>query len=118
MAATQAVWHQYVDEFAKEALRGLMRPAGWHVEGMTLTVQVGSPLAENTIRQETPLMEYLRKELRAPDLMLYITVEKSLAQEAPVKQRPLNAQEKYVKMREVNPVITEFQKRFSLHPDE
>lgn len=118
LAATQAVWHQYVDEFAKEALRGLMRPAGWHVEGMTLTVQVGSPLAENTIRQETPLMEYLRKELRAPDLMLYITVEKSLAQEAPVKQRPLNAQEKYVKMREVNPVITEFQKRFSLHPDE
>lgn len=115
---TQAAWHRYVDEFAKEALRGLMRPGGWQVEGMKLTVQVGSPLAENTIRQETPLMEFLRKELRAPDLMLYITVEKSLAQEAPVKQRPLNAQEKYIKMREVNPVITEFQKRFSLHPDE
>ncbi|MDZ4680895.1 MAG: DNA polymerase III subunit gamma/tau [Saprospiraceae bacterium] len=118
LEATQGVWHRYVDEFAKEALRGLMRPAGWQVEGMKLTVKVGSPLAENTIRQETPLMEFLRKELRAPDMMLYITVEKSLAQEMPVKQRPLNAQEKYIKMREVNPVITEFQKRFSLHPDE
>lgn len=118
LEATKAAWHRYVDEFAKEALRGLMRPAGWQVDGMKLTVQVGSPLAENTIRQETSLMEYLRKELRASDLMLYITVEKSLVPEAPVKQRPLNAQEKYIKMREENPVITEFQKRFGLHPDE
>ncbi|NUN99190.1 MAG: DNA polymerase III subunit gamma/tau [Saprospiraceae bacterium] len=114
----KVAWHRYVDEFAKEAMRGLMRPAGWQIEGLQLTVQVGTPLAENTIRQETPLMEYLRKELRAPGLMLFVTVEKSLVVEAPVKQRPLNAQEKYIKMREENPVIAEFQKRFSLLPDE
>lgn len=118
LEATKAAWHRYVDEFAKEAMRGLMRPVGWQVDGLKLTIQVGSPLAENTIRQEAPLMEFLRKELRAPELMLYIAVEKSLAPEAPVKQRPLNAQEKYIKMREENPVITEFQKRFGLHPDE
>jgi len=114
----KAVWNSYVDEFAKDALKGLMRPADWQVDGLQLTVWVATPLAENTIRQETPLMEFLRKELRAPGLMLSVTVEKSLAQEAPVKQRPLNAQEKYIKMREENPVITEFQKRFGLHPDE
>ncbi len=118
LEAAKAAWHRYVDEFAKEAMKGLMRPVEWQVSGLELTVTVGSPLAENTIRQETPLMEFLRKELRAPGLMLYVVVEKSLAPEAPVKQRPLNAQEKYIKMREENPVITEFQKRFSLHPDE
>lgn len=115
---TREVWNRYVDQFAKESLRNLLRPGGWLVEGMQLTVQVATPLAENTIRQEAGLMDFLRKELRAPGLMLYVTVDKSLAPEAPVKQRPLNAQEKFIKMREENPVITEFQKRFSLHPDE
>lgn len=116
--SVKEAWNRYVDEFGKEAMKALLRPAAWKVEGLQITVQVKTPLAENTIRQEAGLMEFLRQELKAPDLMLSVLVEKSLATEAPVRQRPLNAQEKFVKMREQNDVITEFQKRFSLHPDE
>ena len=47
-----------------------------------------------------------------------IDVDRKMAPEKPKPQRPLTPKEKYLKMREQNPALSDLQKRFDLRPDE
>jgi hypothetical protein len=51
--------------------------------------------------------------------MMRVEVDKSSAPEPPPKpKRLMTSKEKYLEMRETNPLLQEMQKRFDLRPDE
>ena len=75
---------------------------------------VSSTLAENTIRLETGLMNFLRDAFQNKNLTLNIHVDKSKAPPAAKPAKPLTDMEKFQKMNEVNPLVREIQKRFNL----
>lgn len=115
----QAAWAAYIDDCEQASVKAILRNAELALAGeQELVVTVASNLAENTIRQEGGLVAHLRETLAAPDLMMRIEVDKSSAPEPPKPKRLLNPKEKYLAMRETNPLLQEMQKRFDLRPDE
>lgn len=114
----EKAWQLYIDALEQESVKVVLRNAELQLDGQKLAITVGSSLAENTIRQEGSLMDYLRDVLAAPELAMTIEVDKSKAAEPPKRRRTLSSKEKYLAMRETNPNITELQKRFDLRPDE
>ena len=117
--ALEKYWKQYAEEeCTQSAVRSVLKAAQLKAEANQILVAVGSTLAENNIRQEKGLMEFLRTQFRNPKLVLTIEKDENLAPEKPKVQKPLTPKEKYLKMREVNPKLTELQKRFDLRPDE
>jgi DNA polymerase-3 subunit gamma/tau len=114
---TQAAWDEYAQTLEQESTKATMRNTELSLEGYTLKALVSSALAENTIRQESGLMEHLRAALGAPQLILEFELDKSKVKEV-VPKRILSSKEKYLAMRETNPLIQEMQKRFDLRPDE
>lgn len=114
----QIAWNKYIENHPKDSVKNILKNTGIHFEEDTITATVTSTLAEGTLRQELQLMEFLRKELLAPKIILSINVDKSKAPEPPKKQKPLTPKEKFLKMREQNPLMQEMQKRFGLQPDE
>ncbi|MCB0572527.1 MAG: DNA polymerase III subunit gamma/tau [Phaeodactylibacter sp.] len=118
LGQVQAAWEEYTEALEQESVKVILRNAGLELDGKKLTAKVSSALAENTIRQESALMEYLRTQLNSPQLGLFIEIDKSKAVEAPKPKRILGAKEKYLAMRETNPLIQEMQQRFDLRPDE
>lgn len=119
LTEVQDTWHAYVEQAERDSIKVPLQSAELSVEGLSVLARVGSSLAENTIRQETGLMEYLREQLQAPNLTLAVEIDPSLRKDEPV-ERPkiLSAKEKYLLMREHNPAVEELRKRFDLRPDE
>ena len=60
-------------------------------------------------RDQYPLMEYLKKQLNNFHITLYITVNETAEQ-----KYAFTPQEKYEKLREVNPLIDKLRKEFDL----
>lgn len=118
MERAQKAWQLYIEALEQESVKVILRNAELQLEGNNLAVTVTSSLAENTIRQEGSLMDYLREVLTAPELTMSIGIDKSKAAEPPKRKRMLSSKEKYLAMREANPNVTELQKRFDLRPDE
>lgn len=115
----QEAWGTYIDSSSQESVKVIMRNAELALLGeQEIQVTVSSNLAENTVRQEDGLIEYLRNNLKAPGLMMRLEVDKSSAPEPPKPKRPMTSKEKYLAMRETNPLLQEIQKRFDLRPDE
>lgn len=115
----QEAWETYIEACEQESVKVIMRNAALGLLGEEeLKVTVSSNLAENTIRQEDDLIEHLRATLKAPGLMMRIGVDKSSAPAPPKPKRLMTSKEKYLAMRETNPLLQEMQKRFDLRPDE
>lgn len=118
--ALEKYWDQYVEEECdQDSVRTILKAAKLTVENSHhILVTVGSVLAENTLRQERLLMDYLRGQFKDNALTMGIEVDRKLAPEMPKRQRPLTPKEKFLKMRKQNPALGELQKRFDLRPDE
>ena len=114
----QESWNKYMERSGQQSLKSMMKQSEIRLDGSEIVVTVGSTLSENTIRQESQLMDFLRQELQRPDLILTIKIDKSKAPEAPKKQKPLTAKEKFLTMEKVNPLVRDLYKRFNLRPDE
>ena len=116
----KAAWEAYIEQSDQESVNVIMKNSELELkEGEELSVTVTSNLAENTIRQEEPLMDFLRERLGAPRMLMSLHIDKSKAAEPPPKpKRLLSSKEKYLEMRETNPLLQEMQKRFDLRPDE
>lgn len=110
-------WAAYIDSIDKDSVKTMLRGAETNITGEQVVVTVGSALAENTIRQENNLMEFLRKRLHAPLLSMIIQLDPSRSNAAPAKPKRLSDTEKYVAMRAVNPLVDEVRKRFDLSLD-
>lgn len=119
--ALEKYWKQYIEtECDQDSVRSILKVAEPVAENNHhIRVTVGSILAENTLRQERQIMDYLRTQFKDKALTMGIEVNKKMAPEKPKRpQRPLTPKEKYLKMRELNPALSELQKRFDLRPDE
>lgn len=116
----QEAWKAYMEQCDQESVKVIMRNAELSLKSEEeLHVEVSSNLAENTIRQEGGLMDFLREKLTAPKLLMSLHVDKTKGPEPPPKpKRLMSSKEKYLEMRETNPLLQEMQKRFDLRPDE
>lgn len=107
-------WAAYIDSIDKDSVKAMLRGADIDISPEQVTVTVGSTLAENTVRQETMLMDFLRKQLHAPLLALQIKLDPSRSNAAPARPKRLTDSEKYHAMRALNPLVDEVRKRFDL----
>ncbi|GJM31032.1 MAG: DNA polymerase III subunit gamma/tau [Saprospiraceae bacterium] len=113
------VWAQYIDHIDKEGVKSILRLAELDLEEQNLVVTIGSALAENTIRDERELMDFMREKLKASNLTMTINRDESKRQDPPPKpKKNLTAKEKFLLMREDNPNVHELMTRFQLRPDE
>ncbi len=120
LLALQDVWKQYVEAMtAPLATKLLFREVELTLHEHHLTATAGTSLAENTIREETGLIEQLRRHFSLPQLTFSILkIDKNPGAAPPKYQKPLSAKEKYLKMRETNPHLQKLQQKFDLRPDE
>lgn len=112
----QKAWQGYLDTVKQMSTKSIMKTAEVGVKDGKIMVLVGSKLAENTIRQEPDLMDFMRKELRnvAVEMLIEIDPEKALANVVDRRPKALTEREKYDRMKEINPLIGEMRKRFDL----
>jgi DNA polymerase-3 subunit gamma/tau len=113
----QIAWDEYLAK-APDSVKAIMRATDFKISGDTIIALVSSKLAENTIRQESALMEHLRKHFRRPSIVLQIEIDKSKILELPKPKKILTPKEKYLKMAEGNALVHEIRKRFDLRPDD
>ncbi len=113
-----SAWQQYIDESEQpDAVKMLWQDAELQLEKKHITAIAASSLAENAIREESGLIEYIRHYF--DDTELTFSIKKTEKKQAPPKiQKILTVKEKYLKMRETNPLLQELQSRFDLRPDE
>lgn len=111
-------WNNYIEQHEKSSVKMLLKNVEVELEDKELVLKVGTKLAESSIREEAELMDYLRTHLKHPELSLRVAIDPSMIVEAPKRQKPLNAKDKYRLMNEVNPQIRELITRFGMRPDE
>jgi DNA polymerase-3 subunit gamma/tau len=113
-------WQHYIEKnMVHPALKTLFQEVQLNVAENQVIVQVAGARAESTIREETGLVEHLRHHFGMPRLSFLIKkIDKQVDTTPPKYQKPLTAKEKYLKMRETNPVLQDLQKRFDLRPEE
>ena len=117
LESLQMAWNRYITQCPRDTFKHIMQQSELRLEGFNICVVVGSALSENAIRQEVPLMEFLRNELATNQITLTIQVDKSKAPPPPKKKELLTPKQIYQKMGMNNPMIHEIRKRFDLRPD-
>ena len=110
-------WQDYITSIDRDTIKIILRQASLSFEGVNVIARVGSALSENTVRQESGLMDFLREQLKNKALTLTIEVDKSLAPPAPKKKEILTPKQIYLKMGEENPLLHDLRKKFDLRPD-
>ena len=114
----ESAWQQYVDEAEQpDAVKMLLSDVKLKLEEKKITAIANSSLAENAVRDESGLVEHLRKHFHDNEL-IFTVIRNPERKEAPKAKKPLTPKEKYLKMRETNPLLQELQSRFDLRPDE
>jgi DNA polymerase-3 subunit gamma/tau len=114
----QEIWDNYIVQVESDSFKVTLKNAFLKVKEKEIEVVVGSKLAVDTIKMESGLIEFLRKELNCKDLMLDLQVDETQKPVVIKPDKPLDAKGKFIKMRSINPSIQEFAKRFQLRPDE
>lgn len=118
LAGVQKAWDAFVEQLEKDSIKMVLKNVDVELDGTEIVAKVGSKLAESSVREETSLMEYMRRHLRHSELSMRIEIDPSKVVEPPKKQKPLNAKDKYRLMNEVNPQVRELITRFGMRPDE
>ena len=113
-----AAWTAYIDSIDRDSVKMVLKNTEISLEGKKVIVVVGSVLAENTIRQESNLMDYIREQLHAPRLSLELKMDAAKAPAYTAPAKPLTDSEKYWRMKTVNPLVDEVRKRFDLQFDQ
>jgi len=113
-------WMAYAKSVELASYRSFLQKSEIGLDGDAIKVKVSSELALSNIQQDGQILETLRRELHAPALVLNVKVDENKKQ-APPPERPkhlMTSKEKYLAMRETNPLLQEMQRRFDLRPDE
>lgn len=115
----QAAWTEFTEAHNKLTSQLSLRTAVLAVEGINVRVRVPSERNKTGVLVTEGLVEYLREQLRAPQLTMHVTVDPDLKPTAtkPMK-KTLTSKEKFLAMRADNPALEELRKRFDLRPDE
>lgn len=118
----QATWNEYTEALNSGSAKVMLKNAEIELNNSSLTVRVGSTMAQNTIRDEKSLVSFLREKFGIRDLSLNIVIDESkrAAMEATtVSEKPkvMGAKEVYAELVKKNPLLADLQKRFDLRLD-
>ncbi|RMG80509.1 MAG: hypothetical protein D6714_14500, partial [Bacteroidetes bacterium] len=115
-----AAWEAYIDSVTQMTTKSILKNAGIKKSDGQIVVSVGSALAENTIRQQSDMVEFLKEKLGVSKLLLTVKVDPELAaqNEPPPRPKIMTDSEKYWKMKERNPLVEDMRKRFDLKLDQ
>jgi DNA polymerase III subunit gamma/tau len=115
----QSAWNDYAAAVPSDSVRNVLKTAELSLENGKLIATVSSNFGGNALRDEKGLMEHLRKTFQYPSMEWEVRIdeEKRKNHAAPVRQKPLSAREKFIKMRETNPLLDDMRKRLDLMPD-
>jgi len=114
-----AAWEKYIAQAGSANLQNIMRSTEVILISDTeIELKVSSQLAENTIRQDLLLMEFLRKELKRPILNRKLSVDKSKLAAAPERKKPMSDKDRLLRMNELNPLVETILKKFDMKFDE
>ncbi|HMQ91244.1 MAG TPA: DNA polymerase III subunit gamma/tau [Flavilitoribacter sp.] len=114
----ETAWNSYITGQEKDSVKAILNNVRLSLAEKTIVATVSGKVAEGAIREERDLLGYLRDQLQHPDLHLQIVVEERQAAPPPKPKKLLTPQEKFLIMRENNPLIHELIKRLELKPDE
>ena len=110
----QQQWQAYLQQVESNSVKAILNNAEATLEGTEVVITVASSLAENAIKQESKLMDFLRENLHAPMLSLKINVDPDKQSDAKRPPKPLTDSEKYQQMKAVNPLVDELRKKLDL----
>ncbi len=114
-----AAWEKYISQAGSSNLQNIMRSTEVILISDTeIELKVSSQLAENTIRQDLLLMEFLRTELKRPILNRKLSVDKSKLGAAPERKKPMSDKDRLLRMNELNPLVETILKKFDMKFDE
>jgi DNA polymerase-3 subunit gamma/tau len=112
-------WMDYASSVELASYRSFLQNAMIALDGEAVKVKVSSELALSNIQQDRAILVRLRDQLHVPDLVLNVKVDENRKKK--VKEKPkrlLSSKDKYLAMRDTNPLLQEMQRRFDLRPDE
>lgn len=117
--AVNEIWNSYIEHNNSASVKVALQNSMRSLQGKTITIIVPSENAKNIIIQEEQLKENLRTQLGAEDLILDLVVDRSHFPDIKeVKPKKLYSnKEKYLLMRDKNPLIDELKSRFQLKID-
>ena len=117
----QTEWAAYANSIESNLLRMALTGAGLQLNGHILLVTVKSITDRNHVQGETlRLLDTLRRRLHDMSLKIELAIDETKAQEQLVArpQRALTSKEKLERLKESNPMVEEFLRRFDLKMDE
>jgi DNA polymerase-3 subunit gamma/tau len=113
------IWTEHTENNSSMSVKSALNLAKLNLDNKTIQVIVPTQVSKDMILQESILLEKLREDLGAHDLIFEITVDKSLFPEfeddKPVQL--MTQRERYVAMLEKNPKLGSFTTTFSLKID-
>jgi DNA polymerase-3 subunit gamma/tau len=107
-------WGNYISSIDRESVKMILKNATVRVTDNDILVEVGTNLAENTIRQEAELVSFLCRELGVERLNLLIKINPAKATVIENQTRPMTDSEKYWSMKSQNPLVDELRKKLDL----
>jgi DNA polymerase III subunit gamma/tau len=116
-----AEWQAYIEKSESQIVKNALLKAEYALKEKVIHVKVGSNYAKNTIMQEAGFVPFLSQALGTPNLSLKIDIDTALlppTEEQPERKKALTPRDKYIKMRETNPLIEALQRKFELKPEE
>ena len=117
-AALLEAWDQFIPTIESPSVKECFKGAIVKVKDeQSIEVEVGSQMSKTMVQQEKELVPFLRKILRLPSLMLEIKIDAAKAKELVVTKKILSTKDKYLMMREKNPLVEDLSKRLGLKPD-
>ena len=114
----QAAWTKFIEASDSANLQNIMRATELKlIDDNKIHMTVASPLAENTLKNEHEIMEFMREELKRPLLNRSLEIDKSKIPDAPKKKKPMTDKEKLLRMNEENPLVQQILQKFDMKFD-
>ncbi len=114
---TQEAWNAYIESIDRNSVRMILKSASLKINGDKIKVEVGTTLAENTIRQESEIIPFLCDYLGVTRITMEIGIDPSKSPVVEAPPKPMTDSEKYWKMKTQNPLIDDFRKKLDLRLD-
>jgi len=117
-ASLQIAWEAFLPQIESPSVKECFKGAVVQLKDeQSIIIEVGSQMSKQMIQQEKELVPYLRKQLRFPRLQVEIKIDQAKAQQLVKPKKLLTVKEKYIMMREKNPLIDDLSRRLGLKPD-
>lgn len=123
LEALQTWWAAYVEGIESPTTRTAFKSATLTLHGSDILIETTSAFTKGSVQQERELLPQIRTHFKRDDLTLKVEVSAAAqqaaheAQAAAAPPRSLSARDKFLLMRQSNPLVDDLRKRFDLRPE-